>query len=73
MTRLRMNNCDEVNHDGVRYPVSNSHHGIGMNEVEVPEHVARVLLSVSAGAVRVEDDPEPKLTKCQTCGHLRKE
>ncbi len=57
MTRLRMNNCDEVNHGNTRYPVSNSGRHLSVGEVEVPEHVAVVLLSVSAGAERIPDDP----------------
>jgi len=45
--KLRMNQCDEVNpFDG---------------EVEVPDHVGHLLLSVAAGATRIElpEDPEP--------------
>lgn len=49
MVKLRMNFCDEVNHGGVRYPVSNVD-----QTVEVPAHVAAVLLSVGAGATLAE-------------------
>ena len=69
-----MNNCDEVSHDGVRYPVSNSGRHLGVNEVVVPDHVGHVLLRVSAGAVRVEDDSEPEPVQCPHCGRtFRKE
>jgi hypothetical protein len=37
--RLRLNQCDEVNHDGVRYPVSNSGRHLDVGEVIVPDHV----------------------------------
>ena len=67
--RLKMTNCDEVNHGGVRYPVSNSGRHLGVGEVEVPPHVAAVLLSVSAGAVLIPDDPESEPITCPACGH----
>ena len=58
--KLRMNNCDEVNHGGVRYPVSNSGRHLGVGEIEVPDHVGHVLLRTGAGAVRIDDDSEPE-------------
>lgn len=62
MVKLRMNSCDEVNHGGVRYPVSNSGTDLGIGEVDVPLAVAAVLLSVSAGATLAEppeiEEPE---------------
>ncbi len=72
MVRLRLNNCDEINHAGVKYSVSNSGRHLGLNEVLVPQEVADVVLGLSVGATRVEES-EPELTKCPTCGHLRKE
>ncbi len=68
MVKLRLNQCDEVNHGGVRYPVSNSGHHLDVGEVIVPEHVAAVLLSVSAGATLAPDDPEPAPIICPACG-----
>ena len=51
-----MNACDEVNHGGERYVVSNID-----QTVIVPDHVGHLLLSVAAGATRIElpEDPEP--------------
>ncbi|MGB7917160.1 MAG: hypothetical protein WCF79_17985 [Rhodomicrobium sp.] len=54
--KLKMNACDEVNHGGERYVVSNID-----QTVIVPDHVGHFLLSVAAGATRIEfpEDPEP--------------
>ena len=54
--KLKMNACDEVNHGGERYVVSNID-----QTVIVPDHVGHLLLSVAAGATRIElpEDPEP--------------
>src|SRR5271157_862820 len=51
-----MNACDEVNHGGERYVVSTID-----QTVIVPDHVGHLLLSVAAGATRIElpEDPEP--------------
>jgi|SRR5208337_947594 len=51
-----MNACDEVNHGGERYVVSNID-----QTVIVPDHVGHLLISVAAGATRIElpEDPEP--------------
>ena len=42
--KLKMNACDEVNHGGERYVVSNID-----QMVIVPDHVGHLLLSVAAG------------------------
>ena len=54
--KLKMNACDEVNHGGERYVVSTID-----QTVIVPDHVGHLLLSVAAGATRIElpEDPEP--------------
>ena len=54
--KLKMNACDEVNHGGERYVVSNID-----QTVIVPDHVGHLLLSVAAGATRIDlpEDPEP--------------
>ena len=54
--KLKMNACDEVNHGGERFVVSNID-----QTVIVPDHVGHLLLSVAAGATRIElpEDPEP--------------
>ena len=71
LVRLRMNACDEVNHGGERFPVSNSGRHLGVGEVEVPKHVADVLLAVSAGAELIQDEPPPSPPPgfvCPNCG-----
>lgn len=59
MVKLRMNLCDEINHAGVSYRVSNSNTDLGVGEVDVPPEVAALLLSVSAGAVLADPPQEP--------------
>ncbi len=56
MVKLNLSRCDEVNHGGVRYPVSNSSTALGIGEVDVPAHVAAILLRTSAGAVLAEPE-----------------
>ncbi len=73
MVRLKLNQCDELNFGDTRYAVSNSGKHLDVGEVLVSEEHAAHFLATSCGAVRVPDEPEPELTKCPTCGKLRKE
>ena len=75
MVRLKLNSCDELNFGDKQYKVSNSGKHLGEGEVLVDEEHARHFLSTSCGATLVPDDPEPvpALTKCPTCGCMRKE
>ena len=72
MVRLKLNNADELNFGTTSYKVSNSGKHLGEGEVLVTEEHAAHFLATSCGATRVED-PEPELTKCPTCGCMRKE
>ena len=47
-----------IGHGPNSYYISNSHEGIGKYKVDVPEHVAHVLLRSSAGCV-LANPPEP--------------
>ena len=51
--KLKMNACYEVNDGGERYVVSNID-----QTVIVPDHVGHLLLSVAAGATRIERFPK---------------
>ena len=73
MVRVVHQPGEDITHDGVRYVASNSHRGLGLGEMDIPEHVWHAVSKTGAGITLAKTQPheDPEHT-CPACRHTFK-